>query len=49
VCADRPQATWIGSTGILPVGPDFFARDRFHPSAIGYRQWARAVAEHLIA
>lgn len=24
-----------------PYGPDFFARDRFHPSASGYADWAR--------
>jgi lysophospholipase L1-like esterase len=47
VCAGQPRATWIGSTDILPIGPDFFARDRFHPSASGYRRWARAVADHL--
>jgi lysophospholipase L1-like esterase len=47
VCAKQPRATWISSTDILPVGPDFFARDRFHPSATGYRRWAQAVADHL--
>ena len=47
VCAGQPQATWINSTDILPIGPDFFAQDRFHPSAAGYRRWARAVADHL--
>jgi lysophospholipase L1-like esterase len=23
-----------------PYGPDFFASDRFHPSASGYADWA---------
>jgi lysophospholipase L1-like esterase len=47
VCAERPRATWISSTDILPVSRDFFAQDRFHPSAPGYRRWAQAVAAHL--
>jgi lysophospholipase L1-like esterase len=47
VCAKHPRVTWIGSTDILPMGPDFFAHDCFHPSAAGYRRWAQAVAEHL--
>jgi lysophospholipase L1-like esterase len=47
VCAAHPGATWISSTDILPVGPDFFAYDRFHPSAPGYHRWAQAVADHL--
>lgn len=47
VCAGRPRATWLDSTDILPAGPDFFARDRFHPSATGYRRWAQAVEAHL--
>lgn len=47
ICARRPRATWIDSTGLLPAGPEFFAQDRFHPSASGYRHWARAVADHL--
>ena len=47
VCADRPQVTWFSAHSLLPVGPDFFARDRFHPSALGYRRWAEAVAGDL--
>ncbi|MCX4791683.1 MULTISPECIES: SGNH/GDSL hydrolase family protein [unclassified Streptomyces] len=44
VCAEVQGVTWIGSTNVLPMGPDFFARDRFHPSAQGYREWAQIVA-----
>lgn len=45
VCATRPRTTWISSTVVPP--PGFFADDRFHPSAFGYRHWAQAVADHL--
>lgn len=34
-------------TGVPPA--DFFASDRFHPSAAGYRLWAEVVADHLAA
>jgi lysophospholipase L1-like esterase len=44
VCAGVPGVTWISSTNVLPMGPEFFARDRFHPSAYGYAEWARVVA-----
>jgi lysophospholipase L1-like esterase len=47
VCVKHPRATWISSTDILPIGPDFFAHDRFHPSAAGYRRWAQVVADRL--
>ncbi|MER5515220.1 SGNH/GDSL hydrolase family protein [Streptomyces sp. NPDC002763] len=47
VCAEQRQATWIGSEVLLPTGPEFFARDGFHPGATGYRRWAEAVADHL--
>jgi lysophospholipase L1-like esterase len=47
VCADRPGALWISSTDVMPIGPDFFSEDRFHPSAYGYLRWAQAVAEHI--
>jgi lysophospholipase L1-like esterase len=47
VCATQRRATWISSTDILPIGPEFFAHDRFHPSAAGYRRWAQVVADHL--
>lgn len=46
VCARSPgRATWIGTTGTPP--PGFFAADRFHPSAAGYRYWAGVVARHI--
>ena len=47
VCADRPNTTWITSTDVMPIGADFFARDKFHPSAFGYGRWAHAVGERL--
>ncbi|MEV7415234.1 SGNH/GDSL hydrolase family protein [Streptomyces sp. NPDC089919] len=47
VCAERPWATWVNSTGVMSITGDFFARDRFHPSSYGYGQWARVVADHL--
>ncbi|MGW1997975.1 SGNH/GDSL hydrolase family protein [Embleya sp. NPDC001921] len=46
ICAERPHATWVRSDDI-PVGPEFFARDGFHPAAPGYRRWAQAVADRL--
>lgn len=49
VCAARPGATWAGFGAGLRPGPDFFAADRFHPSAAGYRQWAGAVADGISA
>ncbi|MGC4750676.1 SGNH/GDSL hydrolase family protein [Micromonospora sp. DT201] len=45
VCAERPRATWVAAMDIS--SPDFFARDRFHPSASGYRRWAQGVADHV--
>jgi lysophospholipase L1-like esterase len=47
VCARRPRASWLSSADILPAGQNIFARDGFHPSGIGYRYWAAAVAGHL--
>ncbi|HZM81945.1 MAG TPA: SGNH/GDSL hydrolase family protein [Candidatus Limnocylindrales bacterium] len=41
VCACEPRAAWVGTTGTPP--PGFFCRDRFHPSASGYRHWAEMV------
>jgi len=46
VCAQRPQATWISRPAGVPP-PGFFAPDRFHPSAAGYRLWAQDVADHI--
>ena len=45
VCAGRPGTTWVTTTEAPP--PGFFATDRFHPSALGYRLWAQVVADHL--
>ena len=47
VCAGRPNTQWMGFADSDAVGPDFFARDGFHPSAVGYRRWAETVAETL--
>lgn len=47
VCASRPEVAWISSADAVPVDDRFFARDRFHPSATGYRQWAETVASHV--
>jgi lysophospholipase L1-like esterase len=54
ICAERPRATWISSadfppegSDFPPAGPNYFAEDRFHLSAFGYRHWARYVAGHL--
>jgi hypothetical protein len=33
----------------VDVGPDFFAADGFHPSAIGYRRWAGLVRQRVEA
>jgi lysophospholipase L1-like esterase len=45
VCASRPCTTWVTMPGV--PGPDFFAGDRFHLSAVGYRHWARVIAGRL--
>jgi lysophospholipase L1-like esterase len=47
LCADRPGARWVGSRGLIPVEPESFARDGFHPSPRGYRLWAQAVSDRL--
>ncbi|NLP85287.1 SGNH/GDSL hydrolase family protein [Microbacterium sp. CFH 90308] len=48
VCATREDAEWMPSADDQ-VGPDFFAADGFHPSAIGYRRWAELVREKVEA
>jgi lysophospholipase L1-like esterase len=45
LCAEHPRTTWVTPTGVPP--PDYFAHDRFHPSASGYRFWAQVVADRL--
>jgi lysophospholipase L1-like esterase len=46
ICAVRPTTTWVTMTEVPP--PHFFASDRFHLSAAGYRRWAQVVADHLV-
>ncbi len=48
VCADR-NATLLDSRWVGPgtVTADFFASDRFHPSALGYRRWGEFAAAQL--
>lgn len=46
ICTECGCATWVSLTGVPPAG--FFSSDRFHPSAVGYQLWARAVADHLL-
>ncbi|MEV2240170.1 hypothetical protein [Micromonospora sp. NPDC049891] len=45
ICRTRPCATWVTMTEIPPR--HFFATDRFHLSAAGYRRWAQVVADHI--
>ncbi|QVQ50880.1 SGNH/GDSL hydrolase family protein [Spiractinospora alimapuensis] len=47
VCGAHPAVTWVSSVDAVPVGPEFFARDRFHPSGTGYGHWATLVADHV--
>ncbi|WTX00882.1 SGNH/GDSL hydrolase family protein (plasmid) [Streptomycetaceae bacterium NBC_01309] len=48
LCAGNPRTTWIDSAGLIPADvAAFFARDRFHPSALGYRMWAQAIVRGL--
>ncbi|MFG1915826.1 SGNH/GDSL hydrolase family protein [Micromonospora sp. NPDC048898] len=47
VCKEHPRAVWVDATSLLPVGPEFFARDHFHPSAVGYRRWSGIIADHV--
>ncbi|MFK4834341.1 SGNH/GDSL hydrolase family protein [Microbacterium sp. ZW T2_14] len=46
-CATHSNVVWISSTGLLTSNVEIFARDGFHPSPVGYKQWARAVAERI--
>lgn len=39
-----PGTSWVGGDDLLPLGPEFFASDGFHPSATGYRRWAKSLA-----
>ncbi|MET9315339.1 SGNH/GDSL hydrolase family protein [Kribbella sp. NPDC003505] len=45
ICRTRSCATWVTMT----EAPQrhFFAADRFHLSAAGYRRWAQVVADHI--
>ncbi|MFY1636761.1 SGNH/GDSL hydrolase family protein [Solwaraspora sp. WMMB335] len=45
ICRTRPCTTWVTMTEIPPR--HFFATDRFHLSAAGYRRWAQVVADHI--
>ncbi|GAA1657678.1 SGNH/GDSL hydrolase family protein [Actinoplanes couchii] len=47
VCAQNPgRTTFVDSPAGTPP-PGFFSGDRFHPSALGYRFWARDVAAQV--
>lgn len=47
VCAHREGVSWIGSVDLGDAGPDFFARDGFHPSSVGYQHWAAGLDRRL--
>ncbi|GAB3706986.1 SGNH/GDSL hydrolase family protein [Mariniluteicoccus flavus] len=47
VCAGRAGVTWLNTAELVQEGPEFFASDGFHPSSLGYEQWAQAVADVL--
>lgn len=49
VCATRPAASWLAPFGLEDADAAFFARDGFHPSAVGYRRWAEQIAQQLAA
>lgn len=46
ICWAQPHATWVTTVPGTPAA-DFFAADRFHPSASGYRTWAQFVAGYV--
>lgn len=45
ICAARPRTTWVTMPGVPPRY--FFASDRFHLSAAGYRRWAEVITDQL--
>ena len=47
VTASRPRVTWIDTDATMEQ--EFFSADSFHPSALGYRQWAHIIADHVLA
>ena len=47
ICAQNPDRTAFISSPAGQPPPEFFASDRFHPSAVGYRLWADDVAARL--
>ncbi|MCP2635477.1 hypothetical protein K0817_002720 [Microbacterium sp. HD4P20] len=54
--ADRRLARRAATAEWMPsaddradVGPDFFAADGFHPSAVGYHRWTDLVRERVVA
>ncbi|MBP2216992.1 SGNH/GDSL hydrolase family protein [Arthrobacter sp. CAN_C5] len=44
ICETKRSVTWVPSAGLPGSPAEFFAGDGFHPSALGYRYWAEAVA-----
>ncbi|WP_363321855.1 SGNH/GDSL hydrolase family protein [Arthrobacter burdickii] len=44
ICKTRRSVTWVRSAGLPEGQKEFFAEDGFHPSSLGYRYWAHAVA-----
>lgn len=47
IVAQFPHAAWISAHEFTPMTLEFFARDRFHPSAVGYDRWAQVTAQRL--
>lgn len=45
VCASHPRARYVPCE--IDTDETLFAEDGFHPSAIGYRRWAGAVADAI--